>query len=205
MFCDYCRRLFEFRQKVERYNPPQKGLAGISATSSASWLQPTRRLEQEEREWREETENGRGKRRKLEARPKLEIYEDAEDLFTPRLLWWKVPIGREGCELKDSHVLNTECQTCKMIFSNVSASLIEVLLKKTNQENNSIAFVYQLKSTTNPGRKRLGIASNEAILSVWLEVGQDLLPMVKLQVKKKLDKCIHQHFTSRVQKLNKHM
>jgi hypothetical protein len=204
MFCDYCRRLFEFRQKVERYNPPQKDLAGISATSSASWLQPTRRIEQEEIEWREETEEERGKQSKLEARPKLEIYEDAEDLFTPRLLWWKVPIGKEGCEWKDSHVLNTECQTCKMIFRNISASLIEVLLKRTNQENNSIALVYQLKSITNSGRKMPGIASNEVILSVWLEVGQDLLPMGKLQVKE-LGKCIHQHFTSRVQKLNKHM
>jgi hypothetical protein len=181
--CDYCRRLFEFRQKVERYNPPQKGLAAISVTSSASWLQPTRRLEQEEIEWREETEKEREEQRKLEARTKLEIYEDAEDLFTRRLLWWKVRIGREGCEWKDSHVLNTECQTCKMIFSNVSASVIKMLLKKTNQENNSIAFVYQLKSITNSGRKMPGFASNEVILSVGLEVGQDLLPMVGLQVK----------------------
>jgi hypothetical protein len=192
MFCDYCRRLFEFRQKVERYNPPQNGLAGISTASSASWLQP--RLEKEDREWREETEEEREEQRKLEARTKVEIYEDAEDLFTPRLLWWKVPIGREGCESKDSHVLNTECQTCKMIFSNV-----EVLLKKTNQENNSIAFVYQLKGTTNLTRRIMGIPGNEAILSVWLEVGQDLLPMVKLQVMKKHRKCIHQQFTSPVQ------
>jgi hypothetical protein len=141
----------------------------------------------------------REEQRKLEARTKVEIYEDAEDLFTPRLLWWKVPIGRDGCESKDFHVLNTECQTCKMIFSNVSASLIEVLLKKTKQENNSIAFVYQLKSTTNVTRRIMGFPGNEAILSVWLEVGQDLLPMVKLQVMKTLRKCIHQHFTSRVQ------
>jgi hypothetical protein len=119
----------------------------------------------------------------LEARLKLEIYKDIEDLFTRRLLWWKVPIGRKSYESKDFYVLKTECQTCKMIFSNVSASLIEVLLKKTNQENNSIAFVYQLKSATYSGRKRPGIASNEVILSVWLEVRQDLLPMVKLQVK----------------------
>jgi hypothetical protein len=188
---------------VERYNPPQKSLGGISRTPNAPSLQTHDEQEkEEEREWNKFKEvhklrRGRtGLKEGSNEKPKIEIYEDAKDLFTPRLLWWKVPIGSDGLKSGESHVPSAECQICKMIFSNISASLVGALLKKNNhQENNSISFVYQLKSTKNS--KRI-MATEEAILSIWLEVGQELLPMAKLQIMQKPREYIHYPLTSQL-------
>jgi hypothetical protein len=62
-----------------------------------------------------------------------------------------------------------------MIFSNVSGSFVEGLLGKEEES----AFVYQLKQQD----PMITLSGNlEAVISVWLQVGEKLFPMVKLQV-----------------------
>lgn len=204
MFCDYCRQLFELRQKAERYEPQHKGLAGTSSTS-APWSQPQLQQDSdEEREWSKETYKAKlesiRRGEKPASRPKIEIYEDVEDLFTPRLLWWKIPIRKDGLKAGYSHTPNADCQVCQMIFSNISPSLIDVLLKKNDKEEDGMAFVYQLKSTVNSKRM---VAGNEAILSISLEFGKELLPMVRLQVMRRLRKCAELLFRHRTCQLSR--
>lgn len=197
MFCEYCRQLFELRQKAERYEPHHKGLGGISSTSTATsspWRQDQilhKKLEAEERErdrkrTRKPTQNVGDGTQAPWLEPKVSVYEDAEDLFTPRSLWWKIPIFEHSLRNGYGHAPNKDCQVCKMIFSNVSMGLIDVLMKKNGEAENSgsgLAFVYQLKSVLGSEK---GVANNEAVLGIWLEFGRErekkLIPLVKLQV-----------------------
>jgi hypothetical protein len=107
--------------------------------------------------------------------PQIKVYEDAKDLFTPPLLWWKVPVGQHGLRMGDIHTPRADCHICNMIFSNVSSSFVEALLSKEND----VGFVYQLKGHD---WKRTRSMIPEAALSVWLESGNQLFPMIKLSI-----------------------
>ncbi|KAF4636296.1 hypothetical protein G7Y89_g1777 [Cudoniella acicularis] len=109
-------------------------------------------------------------------RPKFEVYEDARDIFTPRVLWWQVPVGREGLKTGVTHSPGAKCQICAMIFSNVSSSFVKSLHENQNDHKKALSFVYQLKGSgsqdQNPG----------TVLSVWISVGSRLLPMIQLAI-----------------------
>ncbi|PMD40055.1 HET-domain-containing protein [Hyaloscypha variabilis F] len=109
--------------------------------------------------------------------PSVEIYEDVRDIFAPQLVWWKTKIQKDGLQKGETHAPTADCSICDMIYSNVSSSFVEALLSK---EKEDIAFVYQLKNE----KSGFGAASliPEAMVSVWLEAGDRLLPMVKLKV-----------------------
>jgi hypothetical protein len=158
MVYDYCRRLFEFKQKVQPYTPPKKRGLGRGSEANVPQLK---------------IKGPRSDASTVE--PKVEVYEDAKDIFTSRLLWWKVPVGQEGLKNGDTHAPQINCQICDMIFSNASSSFVEVLLGKEN----GITFVYQLKSQNWTAKKSM---IPEAVLSVWLESGDKLLPMIQLSI-----------------------
>lgn len=167
MFCEYCRRLFSFQQPVQQYQPVQKRRQNVlqeqrNPLHENSFL----RIEQAPQVIRTEE-------------PKVEVYEDVKDIFEPKLLWFKTPIGKEGLKNGKTHDPNGKCQVCDMVFSNVSGSLVEAVLRKhaggDEESDNGMGFVYRLKRTG-------GFMNPEPVLSVWLEVGEKLLPMVKLKI-----------------------
>jgi len=167
MFCQYCRRLFEFRQSVEKYEPPQK--AGLGRHTDAASLDVPR-LKIEPQNFKSQS-----------AVPKVQIYEDAKDMFTPKLLWWQVPITKDGLQSGTTHAPKSDCQICDMIFSNVSSSLVEALLKKEG-EKSQVAFVYQLKKEGGDSELPFVRSVPESILSIWLNIGGMLIPMIKLKL-----------------------
>ncbi|KAE9381644.1 HET-domain-containing protein [Stipitochalara longipes BDJ] len=108
---------------------------------------------------------------------KVKIYEDVKDIFAPQLVWWKTKIQKDGLQKGETHAPGADCSVCDMIYSNVSSSFVEALLGK---ESEDAAFVYQLKNEGFGYRVTSPIP--EAMVSVWLEAGEKLLPMVKLKV-----------------------
>jgi len=126
MFCDYCRRLFEFRQTaVQPYEPPQKAPRGLLKPPETSPLT---------------IEQGNPPSKN----PRIEVCKDVKDIFSPRLMWWKVPIDKNSLS-NATQSPRADCQICAMIFSNASSSLVEALLQRGNG-GKQVAFVYQLKS-----------------------------------------------------------
>lgn len=166
MFCDYCRRLFEFRQPVSPYEPPEKRVLGNKQGSGGPATECTA-IQQRLLELQ-----------KLE----LEIYGDVQDIFKPRHRRWMTPVGKEGLKIGATHAPGLDCQVCDMIFSNISPSLVQALLRKAEvvDGESSVSFVYEL---TNENRRRW---TPEAVLSVWLGVSNQLLPMIKLKINSKL-------------------
>jgi len=168
MFCDYCRRLFEFKQQVEPYTPPTKRALVQGTENGVPQL---------------EIKSPSSTSYAFAAQSQIKVYEDFKDVFTPPLLWWKVPIGQNGLRMGDIHTPRADCQICDMIFSNVSSSFVEALLSKEND----VGFVYQLKGhhkshDKGRDRERTTRIVPEATLSVWLESGKQLLPMIKLSI-----------------------
>jgi hypothetical protein len=117
------------------------------------------------------------------AAAKFEVYEDTRSIFAPRLLWFKTLIGREGLKDGETHDPSGGCQICKMVFSNVSGSFVEAVIRKQEGDRGEeMGFVYQLK--------REGfLTDQDPVLSVWLEVGEKLVPMVKLKISAGDCKC----------------
>lgn len=183
MFCEYCRRLFTFKQAVQHYQPVEKRRHHILQVQGANSNEyAALQIEQSPRVIGEETS-------------KIEVYEDTKDIFTPKLLWFKTAIGKEGLKDGETHNPNGKCQICDMVFSNVSGSFVEALLKTSGKDvvgdESSLSFVYQLKSDKFVDSRVPGAFSiiPDPVLSVWLEVGEKLLPMVKLKIDARDCKC----------------
>jgi hypothetical protein len=163
MFCHYCRRLFSFQQPVHQYAPIQKRRHNVLQEYwSDNRQDPLLQIEQSPQVIGTEE-------------PKIEVYEDVKDIFTPKLLWFKTPLGKEGLKNGETHDPSGKCKICDMIFSNVSGSFVEAVIRKHNEGGDRMGFVYRLKRTgrlMNPG----------PVLSVWLELDEKLLPMIKLKI-----------------------
>jgi hypothetical protein len=163
MFCDYCRRLFTFQQPVLPYTPVSKPLKGFREQGAESVL-------------------------RIEAQPSspepssnvsnIKVFENVKDIFSPKLLWWKTKVEKCGLRKGETHAPSAECWICDMVYSDVSSSFVEALLGK---EKDDVAFVYRLKGMT-PFQCGQANPVPEAVVCVWLEVGEELLPMVKLKV-----------------------
>jgi hypothetical protein len=133
-------------------------------------------------------EQGAEKVLKIDARPcpsapssntsSIKIFEDVKDIFTPKLLWWKTKVGKYGLRKGETHAPSADCWICDMVYSDVSSSFVEALLGKKKDD---VGFVYHLKGMT---ALQWGETNPvpEAVVSVWLEVGEELLPMVNLKV-----------------------
>src|SRR5882757_6774275 len=110
MFCEYCRRPFSFQPPVQQYAPIQKRRHNVLQEHGSDNRQdPLLRIEQSPQVIGAEE-------------PKIEVYEDVKDIFTPKLLWFKTPIEKEGLKNRETHDPSGKCQICDMIFSNVSGS-----------------------------------------------------------------------------------
>jgi len=189
MFCEYCRRLFTFQQGVLPYTPKtskRKGLQdsqGSDDTFEQGVLQHTPRTKLEHlkdpQKWVDvrKIESSAPSEKSTTRHSEFEVYEDVRDIFTPQLVWWKTKIHKDGLRKGETHAPSADCSICDMIYSNVSSSFVEALLGK---EKDDVSFVYQLKNEV----LVYGVTSPipEAMVSVWLEVGEKLLPMVKLKV-----------------------
>ena len=125
MFCDYCLQLLDFSQGVTPHAPQQKPLGG-----------DTRAFTNNQAFQRAETPALR-----------MKIHEDdLRSEFEP--LWWRAPAQQKDSPNLLSHSPDSNCAICNMIFSNVSASIVEGL-RRFPQDTSSLHFVYKLdKGTT---------------------------------------------------------
>lgn len=113
---------------------------------------------------------------------KLEVYEDTLHIFAPRLLWFKTLIGKEGLKDGETHDPSGKCEICNMVFSNVSGSFVEALIRQQGGKGGKMGFVYQLKGEAL-------LTDPNPVLSVSLEVGEKLIPMIKLKISAGDCKC----------------
>jgi hypothetical protein len=172
MFCAYCRRLFSFQQRVEQYEPVQQQRYNILHEQGSSNADSQLKIEQSGLPVHQVIN---GHRRD---EPEIGVYEDTRTLFTDKVLWFKTLIGEEGLKNGETHDPKGGCLICRMVFSNVSGSFVEGVLRKQSINGGKaceMGFVYQLKRTS-------GEIGLEPVLSVWLEVGEKLLPMIKLKI-----------------------
>lgn len=175
MFCAYCHRLFSFQQPVQQYEPAQKRRRNVlQEQGSSNDGSPQLKIEQ--------ASLHQVTRDKLE----IEVYEDTRSMFTPKLLWFKAAIPKEGLKTGETHDPKGACLICGMVFSDVSGSFVEAVLRKQSGKGASeIGFVYQLKRTEAFINLR-----EETVLSVWLEAGEKLVPMIKLKISAANCKCL---------------
>lgn len=180
MFCDYCRVLFEFRQPLLPYTPPLKKILGskqqVDATASPNHASLA--IEAAAASTQEST-------------PGIRIHQskDVDSLMTGRSesVWWKSDVGPEGLRTGVTHSPGLNCQICDMVFSNISPSLVEAVFNSPRRDKDPMKFVYQLSRKRHQMLKRpkKEVAQPDAVLSVWLDVNGNLLPMTQLQFSSK--------------------
>ena len=171
MFCDYCRQLLDFNQHPERYKPLRRPLEGDAQDSITN---PQKRARTGTEGIQQDTISG------ISVQP-FELYEGSDANHGSQAVWWKTPIPRHGSQGFFSHSTDSSCEICKLVFSSVSASVLESLLETPQHFQASLAFVYKLNNCDILGNDWHGDVQ-KSILSISLMVKTQLLPMIKLEL-----------------------
>ena len=120
MFCNYCLQLLDFSQGVTPHAPQENPLHG-----------DTKPFSKNQSNQRAETPALR-----------MKIHEDiSRSDFKP--VWWKAPVQQKDSPSPSSHSPDGKCAICNMIFSNVSASILE-RLRRSPKDSSNLYFVYKL-------------------------------------------------------------
>ena len=123
MFCNYCIQLLEFSQGVTPHAPQERPLRGD--TRGFTNAQPRQRVDVPSL--------------------RLKIHEENAGLETyNKSVWWRAPVHQDGLQALLPHSTDADCNLCKMIFSNISASIVGGLRRLPLEDGNSPFFVYKL-------------------------------------------------------------
>ena len=120
MFCNYCLQLLDFSQGVTSHAPQEKPLGGDTKALSS-------------------------KDNSQQAEPpalRLKIHED-DSKSQYKNIWWRAPAQQYDSPSLLSHSPDRNCAICNMIFSNVSASIVDGL-HHSPRDRTTLHFVYKL-------------------------------------------------------------
>lgn len=151
MLCNYCLQLLQFSQGVTPHAPQERTLRGD--TTGFTNAQPRQSADV----------------------PSLRLkkYEQYARPGNDKPLWWTAPAHIEGLQALLSHSTEVDCNLCMMIFSSISASIVEAALPLVSDYP---FFVNSLRTAASivGALRRLPLDSNSPFFVHRLATGKGL-------------------------------